>query len=200
MTSLQERDVTGLSRGPIAELTQALTRYWWLLIVTGVGWLVVSIVVFRFDYDSVRAVSVLFGVIALATAANEVMVGWLIGSGWRFLHLALAVLLALAGIVSFIHPGDTFVGLASVVSFYLIFRGSFDLVVAFSLSGAMSGWWVLLFTGVAELLIGFWAAGSWGLSATLLVAWVGATALLHGLSEIVGAFQLRDLGRDGAAS
>jgi uncharacterized membrane protein HdeD (DUF308 family) len=192
-------DVAELTRGPITELTQALTKYWWLLLVTGVAWLVVSIVVFRFDYDSVRAISVLFGILALATAGNELIVGWLLGSSWRFFHLALAVLLAITAIVAFIHPGDTFVGLAAVVSFYLIFRGSFDLVVAFSLSGSMSGWWVLLFTGVAELLIGFWAAGSWGLTATLLVAWVGATALLHGVSEIVGAFQLRDLDRVSSA-
>jgi uncharacterized membrane protein HdeD (DUF308 family) len=79
-------------------------------------------------------------------------------------------------------------------TFYLIFRGSFDLITAFSLSG-MPGWWLLVITGLAELLIGFWAAGSWNLSVVVLVAWVGATTLMRGITEIVGAFQLRELNR-----
>lgn len=79
-------------------------------------------------------------------------------------------------------------------TFYLIFRGSFDLITAFSLSG-MPGWWLLVITGLAELLIGFRAAGSWNLSVVVLVAWVGATTLMHGITEIVGAFQLRELNR-----
>jgi hypothetical protein len=57
----------------------------------------------------------------------------------------------------------------------------------------MPGWWLLVITGLAELLIGFWAAGSWNLSVVVLVAWVGATALIRGITEIVGAFQLRDI-------
>ena len=38
--------------------------------------------------------------------------------------------------------------------------------------------------GIAELLLGFWAAGYFGRSALLLVVWVGATALTRGISDI----------------
>jgi len=44
-----------------------------------------------------------------------------------------------------------------------------------------------------ELMIGLWAAGSWNLSIVVLVAWVGAAALIRGITEIVGAFQLREI-------
>jgi glycine/D-amino acid oxidase-like deaminating enzyme len=71
-------------------------------------------------------------------------------------------------------------------------RGSFDLITAISDSSA-TGSWLQVISGLAELLLGFWAAGSWGLSAVVLVSWVGAAAFLHGLAEIVGAFRLRDL-------
>jgi uncharacterized membrane protein HdeD (DUF308 family) len=67
--------------------------------------------------------------------------------------------------------------------------------MAFSLSRYMPGWWLLVITAIAELLIGFWAAGSWNNSVVVLVAWVGAAALTRGITEIVGAFQLRDVGR-----
>jgi uncharacterized membrane protein HdeD (DUF308 family) len=169
-----------------------MTDNWWLPLVTGVAWLVVSILIFRFDYTTVAAVAVLFGLVALASAMNEVLLASISTRGWRVAHLVLAALSFVVGIVSFVHPGDTFVALAALVSFYLVFRGSFDLVLAFSLSHEMPGWWLLVITAISELLIGFWAAGSWNLSVVVLVAWVGAAALMRGVTEIAFAFQLRD--------
>jgi uncharacterized membrane protein HdeD (DUF308 family) len=136
---------------------------------------------------------VLFGILVLATAANEVLIASLASGGRSILHLVLAAVFVVTGIVAFIHPGDTFVGLAAVLSFYLKFRGSFDIITAISDSSPASSWWLLLISGMAELLLGFWAAGSWGLSVVVLVSWVGAAAFLHGIAEIVGAFRLRDL-------
>ena len=179
--------------GPLGRLTVSATRYWWVLLVTGIAWTIVSIVIFRFDYNSVTAVAVLFGIVVLASAVNEVLVAMMSPGGWRIVHYVLAALFFVIGIVSFIHPGNTFVALAALVSFYLIFRGTFDLITAFSLSRDMPGWWLLVITGIAELLIGLWAAGSWNLSVVVLVAWVGAAALIRGITEIISAFQLRDL-------
>jgi uncharacterized membrane protein HdeD (DUF308 family) len=168
------------------------SRSWWLLLVTGIAWILLSIIVFRFDYSTVEAISVLFGVLVLATAANEILVATMSSGARRVLHLVLAAVFTVIGIVAFFHPGDTFVGLAAVVSFYLIFRGSFDIITAISDSSPASNWWLQLISGMAELLLGFWAAGSWGLSTVVLVSWVGAAAFLHGIGEIVGAFRLRD--------
>jgi uncharacterized membrane protein HdeD (DUF308 family) len=177
---------------PLGRFLSPVTDNWWLPLVTGVAWLIVSIVIFRFDYTTVAAVSVLFGVVALAAGLNEVLLASMSTRGWRVAHLVLAALSCVVGIVSFIHPGQTFVALAALVSFYLIFRGSFDLILAFSLSREIQGWWLLVITAISELLIGFWAAGSWNLSVVVLVAWVGAAALTRGVTEIVLAFQLRD--------
>jgi uncharacterized membrane protein HdeD (DUF308 family) len=55
-----------------------------------------------------------------------------------------------------------------------------------------TAWWVQALTGLVELSLGFWAAGYWDRSATLLVAFVGAMALLRGINEIVLAFRLHD--------
>jgi uncharacterized membrane protein HdeD (DUF308 family) len=181
-----------LSSDPLGRFRSPMTDNWWLPLVTGVAWLVVSILIFRFDYTTVAAVAVLFGLVALASAMNEVLLASISTRGWRVAHLVLAALSFVVGIVSFVHPGDTFVALAALVSFYLVFRGSFDLVLAFSLSHEMPGWWLLVITAISELLIGFWAAGSWNLSVVVLVAWVGAAALMRGVTEIAFAFQLRD--------
>jgi uncharacterized membrane protein HdeD (DUF308 family) len=177
---------------PLGHFLPPVTGNWWLPLVTGVAWLIVSVAIFRFDWTTVAAVSVLFGAVALGATMNEVLLASVSTRGWRIAHLVLAALSFVVGVVSFIHPGGTFVALAALVSFYLVFRGSFDLVMAFSLSHAVPGWWLLVITAISELLIGFWAAGSWNLSVVVLVAWVGAVTLMRGVTEIVLAFHLRD--------
>ncbi|MDQ1736026.1 MAG: hypothetical protein QOH56_2277 [Pseudonocardiales bacterium] len=196
MTNSMLRDAEErVEDGPLGRFIAPVTDNWWLLLVTGIAWFLVSIVIFRFDYTTVAAVSVLFGIVALGAAANEVLLATVSSKGWRVAYLVMAGLSSVVAIVSFIHPGDTFVALAALVSFYLVFRGSFDLIMAFSLSRSLPGWWLLVITAIAELLIGFWAAGSWNNSVVVLVAWVGAAALTRGITEIVGAFELRDVGR-----
>jgi len=60
--------------GLLGRLTVSATDNWWVLLVTGIAWTIISIVIFRFDYSTVAAVGVLFGIIALASAANEMLV------------------------------------------------------------------------------------------------------------------------------
>jgi uncharacterized membrane protein HdeD (DUF308 family) len=48
------------------------TRHWWLLLVTGVAWIVIAIVILRFNYGTVAAIAALFGVFSFVAAANEV--------------------------------------------------------------------------------------------------------------------------------
>ena len=34
-------------------MTESAARYWWFFILSGISWLFVSLIVFRFDYASV---------------------------------------------------------------------------------------------------------------------------------------------------
>jgi uncharacterized membrane protein HdeD (DUF308 family) len=175
------------------------TKHWWLLLVTGVAWVVIAVLILRFDYTTVAAIAVLFGVFCFAAAANEVMVSAVTSSrGWRILHWLLAVLFIGVGVVAFFRPSDTFVGLAAVMSFYFVFRGAFDIATSFAASRVPS-WWVLLLVGIAEIAIGFWAAGSWNASVVMLVSWVAAGALIHGVGQISSAFLVRKVGHGAAA-
>ena len=183
---------TAGTAGRIFQDVATKTRFWWLLLITGIAWIVLSVVILRFDYTTVAAVAELFGVYCLVAAATQTMVGAVSSStGWRIVHGLLAALLVVAGVVSFANFGAPFDTLTAIISFYFIVRGCVDIVTAFA-ANVLSGWWVLLICGFIELGLGFWAAGSWSASVVVLVAWVAAAALVHGIGDIALGFQIHN--------
>lgn len=169
---------------------QGDTSLWWIPLITGSLWIVFALIVFRFDYTTVSAISILLGCVCLAGALFQAISAFATHGWWRVLDIGLAVLFAIVGVVAFVHPGNTFDALASIFAFYLLLRGVFDIVVAILLRGAEL-WWVGLISGTVQILLAFWAAGNFGHKAFLLVVWVGASALAHGIVQIVTAFRLR---------
>jgi uncharacterized membrane protein HdeD (DUF308 family) len=166
---------------------------WWLVLIVGIGWMLVALIVLRFNYTSVNAIAILFGIVAIAAGVLEIGMTIIAGGWWKLLYGVLAVVFIATGIVSFIHPGDTFLALAAVISFFLVFAGTFDIITAISARHEVEVWWLQLIGGIIELALGFWAAGYYGRSAILLVAWVAAFAIVRGVTNIVLAFRVREL-------
>jgi uncharacterized membrane protein HdeD (DUF308 family) len=166
---------------------------WWLVLITGIGWMLVGLIVLRFDYTSVSAISILFGFVAIAAGLMEIGVLMLAEGWWKLLHGILVVVFIATGIVAFIHPGNTFAALAAVFSFFLIFAGTFDIIIAVSTRHEIEVWWLQLVGGIIEVALGFWAAGYYGRSAVLLIAWVAAFTLIRGIRDIVLSFRIREV-------
>jgi len=166
---------------------------WWLFLITGIGWALVGLIVLRFDYTSVHAISILFGCVAIAAGVMEVVMTFIAPGWWKLLNGVLAVAFLVAGVVAFVHPGNTFVALAAVFSFFLIFAGIFDIIMSIAARHEVDVWWLQLIGGIILLLLGFWAAGDYGHSTVLLIAWVCAFALIRGVRDIVYAFRVREL-------
>jgi uncharacterized membrane protein HdeD (DUF308 family) len=125
-------------------LSRKLLAPWWLFLLTGIGWMLVALIVLRFDYKSVNAIAILFGIVAIAAGVLEIGVTILAERWWKLLYGLLAVVFIAAGVVSFIHPGDTFLALAAVMSFVLIFAGTFDIIIAISARKEIEVWWLQL--------------------------------------------------------
>jgi uncharacterized membrane protein HdeD (DUF308 family) len=165
-------------------------RFWWILLITGTGWILFSIIILRFDWTTVSAISILFGIVMFASAGAEFVAAFVAESGWlKAARIALALALVVIGVVAFVHPGNTFRALAAVFSFAFILKGTLDLIVG--ISGVTPNRWLTILLGAFEIAVGFWAAGDFGNSTFLLVVWIGATALMRGISELVLAFTVR---------
>jgi uncharacterized membrane protein HdeD (DUF308 family) len=167
------------------------------MLITGIGWTLVALILLRFDYTSVSSIAILFGIVAIAAGVLEIGVIFLAAGWWKVLHIVLALVFIVAGIVAFIHPGDTFVALAA--SFFLVVAGTFDIIMSISARHEIEVWWLQLVGGIIELVLGFWAAGYYGRSAVLLIAWVAAFAIIRGVPDIVLAFRIREVQHGAAA-
>lgn len=174
------------------ELADSASRFWWLYLVTGILWLWVTLIILRLNLDTVYAISILFGFVAIGAGINEFLAMGISSRGWKWVHGILGVVFIAAGIVAFFRPQGTFVALASIVAWVLLFKGIFDIFLAFMVHPAHL-WWIGLIVGAVELGLAFWAAGYFRGSALLLVVWVAALTLMRGITEIVLAFRLRKL-------
>jgi uncharacterized membrane protein HdeD (DUF308 family) len=172
------------------EATAAARRVWWLFLLTGIAWLIFSLVVFRFNATSIKGIGYLAGAIFVVAGVNEFVIMPFVSTGWKWFHGILGVAFIVVGILSFIRPVNTFVGLAELVAFFLLFAGIFDVVLSLS-NRHVDLWWLRLICGAIEIGFAFWVAGSFQRSAVFLVAFVGVATLFRGITQIVAAFQLR---------
>jgi uncharacterized membrane protein HdeD (DUF308 family) len=167
------------------------SRYWWVFLITGILWLLLGIVVFRFNATSVTAVGAIAGVVCIAAGLNELMAIGATEGGWKIFRGVLGAICLIVGMVALLYPDRTFAAVAAIFSFFLLFKGTFDIVVALMTRHESDLWWLGLLTGILQVLLAFWAAGAFGREAVLLIAWVAAAALIRGVTEIVLAFRLR---------
>jgi uncharacterized membrane protein HdeD (DUF308 family) len=162
---------------------------WWIFLITGIAWLIVAKIVLDADFGSVAAIATMAGFLFIFAGLNEFVTASVVDM-WRWLHAVMGFVFILAGVFSFVRPGTTFLAFASIIGWYLLFKGFLDITVSLS-DRTNDLWWFGLVVGIVELLIGFWAAGSPQQSIALLIIWVGAAALARGIMEIFLAFRLR---------
>jgi uncharacterized membrane protein HdeD (DUF308 family) len=177
------------------ELVEETADRWWLFLLTGIAWLVFALLVFQWDYTTVYAISYLFGVVALVAGLNEFLAIGVSTTGWKIVRGILGVLFVIAGIWALVHPHNAFATLAALIGFFLLFKGIFDLTVAFVAKSQFDLWWLQLTVGIIEILLAFWVAGSFEKKTILLVIWVGVIALSRGITELFLAFKLLRLNR-----
>ncbi len=169
---------------------------WWLFLITGVIWFIISLVIFRFDTTSAAAIGILVGIVLLVIGALELVSSALLEGGWKVLSIVLGLIFLVGGFAALVYPDKTFLAVASIFAWVLLFKGAYDIIIAIATKDEIELWWFRLIVGILEIGLAFWAAGGFNRSAALLVAFVGVLALFRGITDIFLAFQLRQAGKD----
>jgi uncharacterized membrane protein HdeD (DUF308 family) len=192
--------------GPAAQAASQFTGYWWLWLVAGIAWIVISAVLLQFDEASVTTVGVLVGLmfafagvqnVAIASAPREALENLGLSTAWRWVAGLFAVLFFGAAIASFISPEDTFAGLADMLGFLFFFIGLWWIVRAFQERPINSLWWLGLISGILMTVLAFWTAGQfWIEKAYLLLVLAGIWALMEGIVDVVRAFEIREVHKE----
>lgn len=175
------------------EVLEDTADRWWLFLLGGIAWLVFALLVFQWDFTTVYAISTLFGIVAIVAGIDELFAISISTTGWKWVHAILGLLFVLVGIYALWNPYEAFATLAALMGFFLMFKGIFDITVAFVTKDEFELWWLQLMVGLAEIFLAFWVAGNFRREAILLVVYVGIIALARGITEILLAFKLKGL-------
>jgi len=113
-----------------------------------------------------------------------------LAKGW-WLVLLRGIAAILFGILAIIWPGNTLLTLVILYGAYALVDGIFALVGAFSGSAKPVPTWWLIVVGLAGIAAGIVTFMWPGITAFVLVMFIGAWAVVHGIFEIIGAIRLR---------
>jgi uncharacterized membrane protein HdeD (DUF308 family) len=169
---------------------------WWVFLATGILWLLVALVVLRFDATSLATVGTLLGTVLLMAGVNEFVALRLRDVGWKGLHVVMGILFAAGGIWAFVRPINAFWEVASILGLLLMLKGSFDIIGSVVSREVNALWWLGLAVGILEILLAFWVSQQFfAPRAALIILWVGFSAIFRGISEIALAFEVRSMER-----
>jgi uncharacterized membrane protein HdeD (DUF308 family) len=101
-----------------------------------------------------------------------------------------------AGVVTLISPEDTFAALADILGFLFLIVAISWIFEAFMWREGNEFWWVGLIAGVLMLILAFWTAGQFFIEKEyLLLVFAGIWALMRGITDVVRAFAIREVGK-----
>jgi uncharacterized membrane protein HdeD (DUF308 family) len=182
----------------LREDMQTVTRGWGWFLAAGIAWIVFAFLLLSFNYRTVWAIAVFFGIGFIVGGIMEIAVGT-VAPSWKWLYVLIGLVSIGAGVIALVWPGETFLVLSAIVGWLLLFYGIIDIVFAFSTRHLEGLWWMQLISGTIMVLLGFWAISPDDATvatyrgAVLLVVWIGVAALFRGISDIIVGFRLRSV-------
>ncbi len=174
----------------LRDTAKEITGLWWLWLLAGIAWGVISLVILQFDAASISTVGVLVGAMFTFAAVQNFALAGVPGTV-RWVSAVFGVLFLIAAVICFINPEETFVGLADTLGFLFLLVGLWWIVRAFLERSINSLWWLGLISGILMTILAFWTGGQFFIEkAYVLLVFAGIWALMESITDIVRAFVL----------
>jgi len=174
----------------LRETAREYTGYWWLSLVAGITWTVISVVILQFDAASITTVGVLVGVMFMLAATQSFVLATVPGTT-RWVSALFGALFLISGVICFISPEGTFAALADLLGFFFLIVAVRWMVLAFMERPINPLWWVGLISGILMAILAFWTAGQFFIEkAYVLLVFAGVWALMEGIDSIVRGFAM----------
>ncbi|WP_437966509.1 HdeD family acid-resistance protein [Sorangium sp. So ce260] len=174
-------------------MTDCVVQNWWAPVIRGVLAVIFGALALALPRISLYMLVLLFGTYALAEGVTSIA-GAVRGGDerhrWWVLLLEGVVSIAVA-LFTLFSPGITAVALVFWIGAWAIVRGGLEIGAAIRLRKHIEGEWLLGLAGVLSIGFGVLMLMAPGAGALALVLWIGAYALVFGVSLIALGIRLR---------
>ena len=173
------------------EATASMAKLWWVWLLAGVVWVIISLAILRANTSSITTWGVIIGILFILAGIQEIFIG-AIASSWKWLWITIGVLFMAGGIVMLAYPNKTFVGFAEILGWVFLVFGVLWIIEAVEEKAMNELWWLTLIAGILMVVLAFWSSAQFlTTKAYVLLIFSGIWALLHGVTDIIKAFQVR---------
>jgi uncharacterized membrane protein HdeD (DUF308 family) len=187
--------------GSSTAASDALARNWWLFTLRGIFGMLFGLVALVFPGPTMLSLVILFSAYMLVDGVAAIV------SAVRAMHrqdqwglLIFEGLLSIAtGIVAFLWPGLTVLAFVLLVAAWAIVTGALMTAAGFRLNISHGRWWLVL-GGLCSLIYGVLLVAMPLIGAVVLTWWMGAYALVFGISLIILSFRLCSRHQDRPAA
>lgn len=182
-----------LKTGDVATVVHTFRLNWWLLALRGLVAMLFGVLAFMWPGATLITLVWLFGAFALVNGILSLVLAAKTKGYPKVGSLIFGGLLGiLAGLLAFVMPGITALGLLILIAAWAIVTGIMELVAAVRLRKIINNEWLLVLAGIASVVFGILLLFQPAAGALVLIWWIGAWALLSGILLMILAFRMRN--------
>jgi uncharacterized membrane protein HdeD (DUF308 family) len=177
-----------------ATVVHTLKLNWWLLALRGLVAVLFGVLAFMWPGATLITLVWLFGAFALVNGILSLVLAAKTPKGYpKVGSLILGGLLGiLAGLLAFVMPGITALGLLILIAAWAIATGVMEIVAAVRLRKIITNEWLLILAGIASVVFGVILLFQPAAGALALIWLIGAWALVFGILLMILAFRMRN--------